>query len=206
MARAVQCTRRAFYQPRRPRKERHEVPSSSRSATRERRRGRRRASAGGPQGQGKTHEDTTHFSTKKHAYPPFFARFANGSMSSAASPASSDGRRGRDVTKVGFVVVFGFATERAADEDEYFRKMAAADRGAAAGEAAAPEEEVMASIAGAAWVAQALKAASRDLKHSRVRNHLSNARSNSRLGACAPRGPTHRAQTTLSNHHTEHRR
>ena len=127
-------------------------------------------------------------------------------MSSAASPASSDGRRGRDVTKVGFVVVFGFATERAADEDEYFRKMAAADRGAAAGEAAAAEEEVMASIAGAAWVAQALKAASRDLKHSRVRNHLSNARSNSRLGACAPRGPTHRAQTTLSNHHTEHRR
>jgi len=151
--------------------------------------------------------NTTHFSTKKHAYPPFFARFAKGNMSSAASPASSDGRRGRDVTKVGFVVVvFGFATERAADEDEYFRKMAAADRGAAAGEAAAPEEEVMASIAGAAWVAQALKAASRDLKHSRVRNHLSNARSNSRLGVCAPRGPTHRAQTTLSNHHTEHRR
>ena len=54
-------------------------------------------------------------------------------MSSAASPASSDGRRGRDVTKVGFVVVvFGCATERAADEGEYFRKMAAADRGAAA--------------------------------------------------------------------------
>ena len=40
-------------------------------------------------------------------------------MSSAASPASSDGRRGRDVTKVGFVVVvFGCATERAADEEE----------------------------------------------------------------------------------------
>ena len=77
MSRAVQCIRRAFYQPRRPRQERHEVPSSSRSATRERRRpgGRRRARASVHQ---KRTRSTPHSSPQKTYLPPLLRPLRQG--------------------------------------------------------------------------------------------------------------------------------
>ena len=77
MSRAVQCIRRAFYQPRRPRQERHEVPSSSRSATRERRRpgGRRRARASVHQ---KRTRSTPHSSPQKTYFPPLLRPLRQG--------------------------------------------------------------------------------------------------------------------------------